>query len=514
MTEVRLVFSRHPVRGWRCLGLLPLLALAACMSVPVQVPAPEAPANAPLAAAPLPPEHSVISMPVTVDLDEVAAGLLRELPRPLLQRTWRQPLPVRRSSLQTSIATGPGSCSVMALDCLEQHSVHTVAAESVMTVVGEVTQEMQLRRLSLFMEGSRLALQAQIEVTVSTRLPAGAQPLGEVACGQRGQRARFEWLQDGHVDWSPGGEVVLGVGTTSMRWLQPCAVTAFFTEAMLDLPGLRERLAQALELQVLARLRTAGLSLQLARAWPELNTPRELRPGVWLLPRPARVSVGDLVGRGHLASTAILVEARPEIVRGARPEVTIPPLPVPGRGDIVGDGLRLAVRGDVALSEAGQRLQQRVGAALRMVNGKSVRLDRVRLWGHGDQAVLALGFGEPALAELHLLGRVVYDPERNEVSLRDLAFAPGTRRYLARVAPWLPVPGLLSALEAEARFDFDPGLAGAVRGVSELRQAAGRDLTLSGGVQRVQPQALYFTHDRLVALLLLEGRLALEARQK
>ncbi|MES2918054.1 MAG: DUF4403 family protein [Pseudomonadota bacterium] len=510
MTVFRFIVPRVPVRWHRPGVLLPALLLVACASAP----APQAPANAPLAAAALPPEHSVISMPVTIDLDQVAAGLLRELPRPLLRRTWRQPLPVRRSSLQTSIATGPGSCSVMALDCLEQHSVHTVAAESVATVVAEVTQEMQLRRLSLFMEGSRLALQAQVEVTLSTRLPAGAQPLGETDCGQRGRRARFEWLQDGHVGWSPAGEVVMAAGTSSMRWLQPCAVTAFSTEAMLDLPGLRERLAQALEGQVLGRLRNARLALQLERAWPELNSPRELRPGVWLLPHPARVSVADLVGRGNRASTAILVEARPEIVRGARPAVRIPPLPVPGRGGDVGDGLRLAVRGDLALSEAGQRLQQRLGGALRRVGGSPVRLERVRIWGHGGQAVLALGFGEPALAELHVLARAVYDPERNEVGLRDLAFAPATRRYLARVAPWLAVPGLLSALEAEARFDFDPGLAGAVNGVSELRQAAGQDLTLRGGVQRVQPQALYFTRDRLVALLLLEGRLALEARQK
>lgn len=510
MTVVRSVVPLVRVRRYFPGTLLPLLLLAACVSAPL----PEAPANAPLAAAPLPPEHSVISMPVTLDLDQVAAGLLRDLPRPLLRRTWRQPLPVRRSSLQTSIATGPGSCSVMALNCLEQHSVHTVAAESVVTVVAEVTQEMQLRRLSLVMDGSRLALQAQVEVTVSTRLPPGAQPLGETACGQRGRRARFEWQQDGHVGWSPEGEVVLGGGETTLRWLQPCAITAFSAEAMLDLPGLRERLGRALDEQVLGRLRPARLGQQLARAWPELHTPRELRPGVWLLPHPARVSVGDFVGRGHLVSTAILVEARPEIVRGARPVVAIPPVPVPVRGGDGATGLRLAVRGDLSLADAGMRLQQRLGAALRMVNGTRVRLDHVRLWGHGEQAVLALGFGEPALAELHLLARAVYDPERNEVSLRDLAFAPGTRRYLARVAPWLPVPGLLSALEAEARFGFDPGLAGAVHGFSELRQAAGQDLTLRGGVQRIQPQALYFTTDRLVALLLLEGRLALEARQK
>lgn len=490
--------------------LWPLLALPSCVA------APEAPANAPLAAVPLPAELSVISLPVSIDLDGAAAELLRQLPRPLLRSTQRRPLPVRESSLRTSVANGPGVCSVTQLNCLERNSVHTLAADTLSTAEAEVTQEMQLRRLVLTMENGRITAEAQVDLEVGTRLRAEASPLGAVACGGKGGRARFELQQTGHVGWTPEGDVTISPAGTTLRWLQPCELGGVpgGAAALLDLPALRDRLHALVEQQVLGRWREEQLRTRLAQAWPELNTPRELRPGVWLLPHPEKVAFGELVGKGRTISTAVLVHARPEIVRGERPAGAVPPLPAPERGLAGAGAMRLAVRGDLALEEADRQLRRNLGGTLRLVNGEPVVLEQVRVWGYRDRAVIGLGFRQPALAELFLYARPVYDLERNEVAFAELEFTPQTRAYLRRAAPWMLVQGLLSAVEAQARFRFDEGLAGALHEFRDLRLAAGQDLTLHGGVQRVQPQALYFTRDRLVALLLLEGRLALEARQK
>lgn len=490
--------------------LWPLLALPSCVA------APEAPANAPLAAAPLPPELSVISLPVTMDLDAAAADLLRQLPRPLLRSTQRRPLPVRESSLRTSVASGPGICSVTQLNCLERNSVHTLAADTLATAEAEVTQEMQLRRLDLAMEGNRITAVATVDLEVDTRLRPEAVPLGAVSCGGKGARVRFELQQSGHVGWTPEGDVNVSPGPASLRWQQPCELGGVpgGIAALLDVPALRDRLHALVEQQVLGRWREEQLRARLAQAWPELNTPRELRPGVWLLPRPERVAFGDLVGKGHAISTAVLVHARPEIVMGPPPAGDVPPLPSPERGLADAGGMRLAVRGDLALAEADRQLRHNLGGTLRQVNGEPVVLRDVRVWGYRDRAVIGLGFGQPTLAEVYLYARPVYDLERNEVAFTELEFTPATRAYLRRAAPWMLVQGFLSAVEMQARFRFDEGLAGALREFRDLRLAAGQDLTLHGGVQRVQPQALYFTRDRLVALLLLEGRLALEARQK
>lgn len=495
-------------RAWQ--ALLPVLALPACVA------APEAPPNEPRTAAAVPPESSVISLPVNIDLDRVGAEVMRNLPRPFLRASQRRLVPVRHSSLSTSVASEPGICSVTELSCLARHSVRTVAADSLATAEAEVAQQMLLRSLALTMDGDRFQWTAQVDLSLVAHLPSGAVPLGATACGETGRKPRFELQQAGHVSWSPEGEAVLSPGPHTLRWIQPCFLGGLpgGATALLDLPALRDRLQDVVEQQVLNRLRQDSLRNRLEQAWPELSAPRELRPGVWLLPHPEKVTFGELVGRGRYLSTAVLVQARPEIIRGARPEVPVPPLPVPGRGLAGSDGLRLAVRGDMSLVEAERQLLHNIGGSLRLVNGAAVKLERVRIWGNGDRAVLGLGFRQPQLAELYVYARPVYDLDRNEVVFRDLAFTPATRAYLARVAGWMLVPGLLSALQEQSRIHFDDSLAGALNGFRDLRLAAGQDLTLYGGLQRVQPQALYFTQDRMVALLLLEGHLALEARQK
>lgn len=502
---IALCKSLRVFRAWQ--ALLPVLALPACVA------APEAPSNAPRAAAELPPESSLISLPVSIDLEQVGAVLLRELPRPFLHGTQRRLVPVRHSSLSTSVASEPGICSVTELSCLARHSVRTVAADSLATAAAEVSQRLQLRSLALSMDGNRLQWTAEVDLSVLTRLPPGAVPMGATACGGAGRKPRFMLQQSGHVSWSPEGEAVLSPGPHSLRWIRPCPLEGLpgGATALLDLPALRDRLQEVVEQQVLNRLRQESLHHRLEQAWPELSAPRELGPGVWLLPHPEKVTFGELVGHGRYLSTAVLVQARPEIVRGARPATPVAPLPPPARGLAGTEGLRLALRGDMALAEAARQVLRDLGGSLRLVGGQPVRLERVRIWGNGDRAVLGLGFRQPQLAELFVYARPVYDPERNEVAFHDLAFTPATRAYLSRAARWMLAPGLLSAVQAHSRIRFDEGLAGALNGFRDLRLAAGRDLTLRGGVQRVQPQALYFTQDRLVALLLLEGRLALEA---
>lgn len=493
---------------------LVLLALLSALSACVATPPP--PANAPLAPPPQVQGASLITLPVTLDLEQAAAGLLRDLPRPLLRHTQRRPLPVRLTSFSTTVAPEPGSCSVTALNCLARQSVRLQTSDTLGTTEAEVTQQMQLRDLRLAMDGSRLTLVAEIEVAVTTRLADGSVPLGAVACGGGRARPRLELTQHGHVSWSPEGRVLLGSDGHALRWRRGCDLAGFpgGVDSLLELPVLRERLREAVEREVLNRRREQALAARLEKAWPALVAPRELRPGVWLLTHPEQVAYGDLAGQDRELVTAVLVQARPEIVTGSRPPLAPLALPVAARRRLDGEGLRLAVRGDMALSDAERQLRRRLADALRQVDGVPVSVARVRVWGNGDRAVLGIVFREPRLAELHLYARPVYDQERNEVAFVDMAFSPDSREYLARTAQQLLAPGLVSALQDAARFRFDEELAGALHDFRDLRVAAGSDLMLSGGVQRVQPQALYFTRDRLVALLVVEGRLALEARQR
>ncbi|MDF2446344.1 MAG: hypothetical protein K0S46_1580 [Moraxellaceae bacterium] len=496
---------------WRATLLSSLvLGLAACAV------APQAPPNNPVSAPPLPLAASVISLPVSLDLGQMGAGLLKQLPRPLLASSQNRTLPARFSAMQTALSMEPATCSVTALNCGgTRNTVRTVSSDYEAPTEAVVSQEMTVRALDMSMAGSQFALTAEVEFSLDTRFRSAATPLGVASCGKEGARPRFEMMLTGNVGWGSDGEILFSPRPWYVRWLQPCNITAYpaTLDSLLDLPGLRDRLQDALEASVFSRLRQASLRAHLERAWIELNTPREIRPGVWLLMRPERVDFAGLEGKGRQVGTAVLVHAWPELVKGVRPDMPVPPMPRPGTGGGDGDGLHIAMRGDLTLREAEASLGRRLAGSVLRVNGEPVQVRSVRLFGHRDKAVIALATSQPMLAEIYLLGRPVYDLERNEVRLRDLAFSEQTQDYLRQSADWLLGGDFLAAVEARAAFPFDATLAAALGELHDLRVAAGDDLTLRGGVLRMQPQALYFTKDSLVAYVLVEGRMALESRQ-
>lgn len=458
----------------------------------------------------------MISLPVSIDLAQMGAGLMRQLPRPLLASSQNRTLPVRFSAMHTALSMEPGTCSVTALNCGgTRNSVRTISADYEAPTEAVVSQEMTVRALDMSMAGSQFALTAEVEFSLDSRFRSASSPLGVASCGKEGVKPRFEMMLGGNVGWGGDGEILFSPRPWYVRWLQPCNITAFPAnlDSLLDLPGLRDRLQDALEASVFSRLRQASLRTHLERAWAELNTPREIRPGVWLLMRPERVAFAGLEGKGRQVGTAVLVHAWPELVKGARPDMPVPPMPTPGTGGVDREGMQIAMRGDLSLRDAEAILGQRLAAGQLRIGGDAVQVRAVRLFGHQDKAVIALAMSQPMLAEIYLLGSPVYDLERNEVRLRDLEFSPETRDYLRQSAGWMLNADFLAAVEERSAFPFDATLAAALRELRDLRVAAGDDMTLRGGVLRMQPQSLYFTRDSLVAYVLVEGQMALESRQ-
>lgn len=506
-TSLAALLPRH----WRrVVGVGAGALLAACVA------APPAPANAPREIPPLPPEPSVISLPVRLDLGQLGSGMLRRLPRPLLASESAQRLPVRFSALRTSLSVESGSCSVTALDCGgARRAVETTVADYVAPAEARVAQEMTVRALEVSMSGNQLTLAAEVEYALEARLPPGATPAGGLRCAGEGGPPRFEMMLGGSVDWDAQGLVTFQPRPYYMRLIKACDAPAWQVapESLLDLPGLEQRLLAVLRGGVLERLQQASLRDQLERAWSGLNTPREIRPGVWLLMRPGRLAFAGLEGKGRQVSTALLVQAWPELVKGPRPETTVPPMPAPEPGPVEADGLRLSMRGDLSLRDAGQALSRRLAGDVLRIDGEPVQLRRARLFGHADKAVLALSLSMPPLAEVYLMGRPVLDLQRNEVRLEDLEFSPESRDYLRRTARELLAPAFLEAVRRRAAIPFDATLAGALQELHDLRMEAGNEMTLHGGVQRLQSRGLYFTRDSLVAYVQVEGRMALEERQ-
>lgn len=485
--------------------LLPaaLLLLSACTS------APKAPPNNPLPAVPPPVPPSVISMPVTMDLDQVREEILKRVPSPVVSGSQTQVLRVRFNPVGSA---DPGSCSITELNCLAKKAAGAVAVDYTAPVETVITHQVYLRDLTVRMSGNQFTLVTQAEFAINTRIKSALAQFGVASCGVNETMPRIELTLTGTVDWADAqGDVVITPRPWAMKWLRPCNITAFQlnVEALLDLPGIRDKVRVAIDEGLLLGLREVSLRNVLTKAWPELNAPRELQPGVWLTPRPEKVAIAEPVGNGRFVSTGVLVQARPVIVSGNRPVVAAPPVPALQRG-INGDSMYLSLLGDIALADAARLLNQQLAGKPIDAGGRTVLIDEIRLYGFEDKAVIGLSLAQPLRAEVFVLGKPVFDVEKNEVRFEQLAWSLGTRNFLAKSANWLLGSTFRDTLQQKARFRFDEDLADVLKDFRQFRQDIGSGMVLKGGVQRVRPQGLYFTRDRLLAHVLVEGKLALD----
>ncbi|MFN3586916.1 MAG: DUF4403 family protein, partial [Moraxellaceae bacterium] len=409
----------------------------------------------------------------------------------------------------------PGSCSITALDCLTRKAAQAVAVDYTAPVETVVTHQVYLRDLVLRLDGNRFVVTAQAEFAVNSRFNSPLAQFGVASCGVNEAMPRVEFALAGTLGWSPAGEVVINPEPWSLKWLRPCNITVFQInlETVLNLPGLREQVREAIHLALSDAFRQVSLRGSLARAWPELNAPREVQRGLWLLPQPERFAFVPPQGTGRQLVTGLAIQARPVLASGEKPVVTVPPVPRPER-TLTGEGVHLALKGDIALSDASALLTAQLAGKPLKAGDRQVQIDHIRLYGYHNKAVIGLLLSQPVRAEIFLLGKPVFDVEKNEVRFEALEYSLGTQDFLVRTANWLLGSSFRSTLEQRARFRFDDDMAEALKEFRNLRHDIGNGLVLRGGVDRVRPLGLYFTPDRLQVQVLLDGRLALESAGK
>lgn len=489
----------------RFFAVFVLLLLTACSS------SPKAPANNPLPAEPPLVEASIIQLPITVDLEALRQEVLKQLPSPVMSGSETRILRVQIG--QGGNNTEPGTCSITELECLQKKAAKALAIDYTAPVETRITHQVFVRDLAMSMVGKEFSVTATIEFTVNTRFQSSFTQFGMASCGINEPMPRIEFTLGGWVNWGGMGDLVITPKPYSMKWLRPCNITAFKLdmESILNLPGVREQVQSALYEAVFNGLQQASLRSFLNKAWPELNTPREIQDKLWFLPYPEKIAFVEPVGNGRYVTTGVSVRAFPELVSGNKPDIVPVPVPVPEK-TLNGDGMHVAIKGDIALADAEVLLSQQLSKPFE-VSGKTVQIDAVLLYGNQDKAVIGLTLSQPVKAEIFVLGQPVFDVEKNEVRFDKLQYSLGTKDFLLKTANWLLGSSFRHTLQQKARFRFDEDMADLLKEFRNYRQDLGKGLLLKAAIERVRPQGLYFTQDRLLVHVIVDGKLALEMKQ-
>ena len=336
--------------------------------------------------------------------------------------------------------------------------------------------------------------------------------VGGVSCGIGEELPKIEFTLPGKLYWTAEGDLAVQAGQWQLKWLKPCNITAFKfnVEKILNLPLIRNKVQSVVNDTIKDSLKDVGLKALLTKTWPQVNAPQQLEKNIWLLLQPEQIGLSDIVGLGRYVKTSVSVTARPKIVTGEKPQISLPIMPKPQRLTTTKEGFYLALRGDIGLDVANSLLNEKLANKPFDAGGRQVLINSLKLYGSGDNAVLALRLQKPIDAEIFLLAKPVLDIEKNELHLENVDFALATSSLLAKSANWMLHSTFTDTIAEKARFSFDKDLTETLKDFKDYRQNLGYGATLKAQITRVRPQGVFFTPTDIKAFVVIDGKLGLE----
>lgn len=454
---------------------LGVVSLAACQAPAPLVAPPNNPNPVTLPVLPA----SVINIPISIDLETVRTEILKNVPKPLSQGKMTQVLTIANTALP---------------------------AES------DISHSVNLRDVKLSITGQDFVVIAQLDFSVATKTRAGLLNMGGVSCGIGEELPKIEFTLPTKLYWTTTGDLAVQAGQWQLKWLKPCNITAFNfnVENMVNLPIVRQKVQAIISENINTTLKQVGLKALLQQTWPQIHEPKPLEKNIWLLLQPETIGLTDIMGTGRYLKTNVSVIARPKIVTGDKPRIVLPSIPQPQRLLSSGDGFYLALRGDIDLATANRLLNEQLANKALDAGGKTVFINSLKLYGSGDKAVLGLRLQQPINAEIFLLGKLVLDTNKNEMSLQDIEFELATSSLLAKSANWMLHGTFKNMIAEKARFSFDKDLATMLKDFKNYRQSLGYGATLKAQLTNVRPQGVFFSQTDIKAFVVVEGKLALE----
>ena len=260
---------------------------------------------------------------------------------------------------------------------------------------------------------------------------------------------------------------------------------------------------------------TVDLTGRVTEWWRLLRRPIRLTDSVWLSLQPEQLRMGKVRGEARVLTVPVSLDARPRIVTGQEPSISLAPLP-PLAKDTVTDGFRIQMDGVVDYATATRAVTSALAGRRFTRAGRTVAVDSVTvLPASRGRLLLAIAFAGDASGRLQLIGTPRYQPAAGLVDVPDLDFDLDTDSRLVSGYAWLRSDELRATIRERARVPVQPALdKGRELLLSGLNRKLGDAVTMSATVDSVAVKGLYVTRDALVVRAEATGQARFEVKQR
>ena len=249
--------------------------------------------------------------------------------------------------------------------------------------------------------------------------------------------------------------------------------------------------------------------------WRTLQEPIHLTDSLWLVMQPEAVRRGATRGEGDSVVIDLALRARPAISYGPRPDMRYRELPPLDTGSVA-EGLDLLVEAHAEYGAASDFLTQNLGGKEIEREGRTVRLDSLRVFGiGGGRLAVELRVSGDVKGRLYLVGTPVIDRATARISVPDLDFDLATLDVVVAAAAWLRADELRDLLRDEASWPAEPAVRIMSHWLDEgLNRDLSDDLAVRGSVDSVSIVGVRATRSALLVRIGAQGKAQLLVKRE
>ena len=266
--------------------------------------------------------------------------------------------------------------------------------------------------------------------------------------------------------------------------------------------GLLDRIAP----QIDEKIRDAvDLRHRLEDVWSDIQQPIRASSNVFVVIGPEAIAATPPRGKGTTLTTNVDVTVRPRVVIGDRPQVT--ELPLPPSGPVQpGRGFQVQLVAQIPYTTVDSILKTKLVGHTFDAKGHKVTVTGAKLYGSGDRVVLEVRIKGDARGTIYLVGTPEFDPVTQVIAVPDLDFSLESKELLPNVADWLLGDQLRDELRGAAHFELGDRVA-KIRGQVDdaLNRDLGRSVRLTGGVDALRPLGVFVFPTALAAVVAADG---------
>jgi hypothetical protein len=244
--------------------------------------------------------------------------------------------------------------------------------------------------------------------------------------------------------------------------------------------------------------------------WRTLQEPIELGDSLWLAMGPETITRGRVTGTRDSLWVPLTLSARPRILLGPRPSLSLVSLP-PLDSGAVEPRLDLLVDGRADYRAGSRFLTDRLAGTDLALTGFMLRMESLRVYGvGGGRLALEVRVSGDVRGTLYLTGSPTIDPAESRVSVPDLDFDVATEQAVFGIVPTLVALSLRDFLREQATWPVGP----AVEFLAEwllrgLNRDLSADLRVTGTVDSVGIVGVYPLREVLLVRMSARGSASL-----